>query len=153
MEEAERKRKKIEEEQEEEEEEGETDEENDEDEEDVVVHLQLTQPDPGPVKDPTLQDTEELVKVDTSGRNIARDMLKEYNWRMKNWRDGELKLLVKEQESAVAAVRLEKLIGKYESSEKRIRQRSSSTLMSEKERRKVRTLIQSTKPWLNPNQI
>ena len=55
MEEAERERKKIEEEQEEEEEEGETDEENDEDEEDVVVHLQLTQPDPGSVKDPTLQ--------------------------------------------------------------------------------------------------
>ena len=43
--------------------------------------------------------------------NISAKYLAEHNARMKAWRQGEVHLLVKEQESAVKAVRLERLVG------------------------------------------
>ena len=43
--------------------------------------------------------------------NISAKYLAEHNARMAAWRGGEVHLLVKEQESAVKAVRLERLVG------------------------------------------
>ena len=43
--------------------------------------------------------------------NISAKYLAEHNARMLAWRAGEVHLLVKEQESAVKAVRLERLVG------------------------------------------
>ena len=43
--------------------------------------------------------------------NISAKYLAEHNARMDAWRAGEVHLLVKEQESAVKAVRLERLVG------------------------------------------
>ena len=43
--------------------------------------------------------------------NISAKYHAEHNARMKAWRQGEVHLLVKEQESAVKAVRLERLVG------------------------------------------
>ena len=43
--------------------------------------------------------------------NISAKYLAEHTARMSAWRQGEVHLLVKEQESAVKAVRLERLVG------------------------------------------
>ena len=71
---------------------------------------------------------------------------------------GEVHLLVKEQESAVKAVKLERLVGNI--GEKRRRRRGGRRVsgteeeedtMSEAQTRRVITLTEPTRPWLHPH--
>ena len=96
---------------------------------------------------------------------------------MTAWRQGEVHLLVKEQDSAVKAVRLERLVGdigqdrgRGSSRRAKIRDDTSSKLsgsasarsqeyddedeseleMSETEKRRILFLTEAPRPWLSP---
>ena len=84
------------------------------------------------------------------------------------WRQGEVHLLVKEQESAVKAVRLERLVGNIgevrgRRRTERRRDEDSSSLthpsysdeehtvdFTEVERRRILCLTETHRPWLSP---
>ena len=104
--------------------------------------------------------------------NISAKYLAEHRARMTAWRQGEVHLLVKEQDSAVKAVRLERLVGDIGQDRRRakIRDDTSSKLsgsasarsqeyddedeseleMSETEKRRILFLTETPRPWLSP---
>ena len=109
--------------------------------------------------------------------NISAKYLAEHKARMTAWRQGEVHLLVKEQDSAVKAVRLERLVGDIGQDRTRGRRRArirddtSSKLsgsasvrsheyddeeedseieMTETERRRILFLTETPRPWLSP---
>ena len=101
--------------------------------------------------------------------NISAKYLAEHTARMRAWRQGEVHLLVKEQESAVKAVRLERLVGnigqvRRERKMERMRDEESSSLtdpsnsdeeltvdLTEAERRRILCLTETPRPWLSPS--
>ena len=88
--------------------------------------------------------------------NISAKYLAEHTARIRAWRQGEVHLLVKEQESAVKAVRLERLvgnIGEISSLTPRRRRRRDQEMaeeLTDSEKRRVVTLTASHRPWLHP---
>lgn len=109
--------------------------------------------------------------------NISAKYLAEHTARMSAWRQGEVHLLVKEQESAVKAVRLERLVGSIgrprHKKDKKIRDDASSKLsgavsdrskaeeedndedeeeigFTETEKRRIMLLTETPRPWLSP---
>ena len=107
--------------------------------------------------------------------NISAKYLAEHTARMVGWRLGEVHLLVKEQESAVKAVRLERLVGDIGQKKRGRRKRAKAAkddtsskfssgesaqkdddedddelVFSEQERRRIMTLTELPRPWLSP---
>ena len=98
--------------------------------------------------------------------NISAKYLAEHTARIRAWRQGEVHLLVKEQESAVKAVRLERLVGNIGEisvltpRRRRSRRRSggeesqSEEEMTEEltgpENRRIVSLTESPRAWLHP---
>ena len=100
--------------------------------------------------------------------NISAKYLAEHTARMVAWRQGEVHLLVKEQESAVKAVRLERLVGnigpgrRARRTEGRKEEDNSSITdlshseedlsvpFTEAERRRIFFLTEAPRPWLSP---
>ena len=110
----------------------------------------------------------ELHYVSTSylSGNISAKYLAEHSARIRAWRQGEVHLLVKEQESAVKAVRLERLVGNIgemsslTSRRRRRRQRGEEQEEQEEqeiieeltgpEKRRIVSLTETPRPWLDP---
>ena len=98
--------------------------------------------------------------------NISAKYLAEHTARIRAWRQGEVHLLVKEQESAVKAVRLERLVGNIGEisvltpRRRRSRRRSGGEEsqfeeeMTEEltgpEKRRIVCLTETSRPWLDP---
>ena len=87
--------------------------------------------------------------------NISAKYLAEHTARMKAWRQGEVHLLVKEQESAVKAVRLERLVGNIGeitslTSRRRREEEESTEELTGSEKRRIVSLTESPRPWLSP---
>ena len=86
--------------------------------------------------------------------NISAKYLAEHTARIRAWRQGEVHLLVKEQESAVKAVRLERLVGNIGEisplTPGRSRQEENSEELTDLEKRRVVTLTETPRPWLHP---
>ena len=107
-----------------------------------------------------------LLSSPSSG-NISAKYLAEHTARIRAWRQGEVHLLVKEQESAVKAVRLERLVGnigeitgltprrrrRRRREEDQPEEEAESDITEEltgSERRRVVLLTESPRPWLSP---
>ena len=88
--------------------------------------------------------------------NISAKYLAEHTARIRAWRQGEVHLLVKEQESAVKAVRLERLVGNIGEissltpGRSRSRQEEITEELTDSEKRRVVTLTETPRPWLHP---
>ena len=88
--------------------------------------------------------------------NISAKYLAEHTARIRAWRQGEVHLLVKEQESAVKAVRLERLVGNIGEissltpGRTRSRQEEITEELTDSEKRRVVTLTEPPRPWLHP---
>ena len=87
--------------------------------------------------------------------NISAKYLAEHTARMVAWRQGEVHLLVKEQESAVKAVRLERLVGNIGeitslTSRRRREEGESAEELTGSEKRRIVSLTESPRPWLSP---
>ena len=91
--------------------------------------------------------------------NISAKYLAEHSARIRAWRQGEVHLLVKEQESAVKAVRLERLVGNIgeitslTSRRRRGREEEeeeSAEELTGSEKRRIVSLTESPRPWLSP---